>query len=222
MKIKLTVFKSSHILTCSFMSQFLGLSYLSFKSLVQNSVFPALHSVRNTVGMKATLIVKQQEAFLQERAQPRWILIRLVCAPRGHNYPHQRRSGFLSKWTLSCHLPKMYQTLLLCWKTCALLEPSLRSFGLMNRTEEILLFLTCLTSQPLFGTLLLLCCPSLGTSSAICINEIGLGHGWTGNRETLSDKTVQEEFNFPSSTVNVHSTSWNAGLSSGQRSEVAG
>jgi len=134
------------ILTCSFMTQFLNLSYLSFKSLMQNSVFQGSYSVRNTVGMKATLIVKQQEAFLQEKAQPRWILIRLVCAPRGHNYPHQRRSGFLSKWTLSCHLPKMYQMLLLCWKTSALLKPRLHSFGLMSRTEEMLLLLTRLTS----------------------------------------------------------------------------
>lgn len=36
---KCTIFRSAHILTCSFMSQFLGLSYSSFKSLVWNSVF---------------------------------------------------------------------------------------------------------------------------------------------------------------------------------------
>lgn len=181
------------------MAQFLGLSYLSFKSLVQNSVFQGLYSVRNTVGMKATLIVKQQEAFLQEKAQPRWILITLVCAPRGHNYPHQRRSGFLSKWTLSCHLPKMYQMFLLCWKTSAFLKPSLHCFGLMSRTEEILLLLTRLTSYSLFGTLFLLCPPSLDMSYTICINKIVLCHGWLGEREKLSDKKVQEEFNFPSS-----------------------
>lgn len=170
------------------MTQFLGLSYLSFKSLVQNSVFQGLYSVRNTVGMNATLIAKQQEAFLQEKAQHRWILIRLVCAPRGHNYPHQRRSGFLSKWTLSCHLPKMYQMLLLCWKTSALLKPSLHSVGLMSRTEEILWLLARLTSQSLFGTLFLLCPPSLDTSSTIRLNKIVLCHGWVGEREKLSDK----------------------------------
>lgn len=61
-----TIFRSAHILTCSFMSQFLGLSYSSFKSLVWNLTFLGSHSVRNTVGMKAILIVKQQEAFLQD------------------------------------------------------------------------------------------------------------------------------------------------------------
>lgn len=59
---------------------------------------------------------------------------------------------------------KNVPNVLLCCKTSALLEPSLHSLGLMNMIEEILLLLTCLTSQSLFGTLLLLRPPSLDTA----------------------------------------------------------
>lgn len=118
-----------HILTCRFMSPCLGLDV--FQVTGAELCLPGLTECQEHGWHESKTNSKATGGIFTggSRALPRWILIRLVCTPRGHNYPHQRRTGFLSKWTLSCHLPKMYQMLLLYGKTSALLEPSLHSFG---------------------------------------------------------------------------------------------
>lgn len=125
--------------------------------MICDSVFQRISSVEHC-WHESNTNSKNSGGILQEKAQTQMDFDN-VGMPKRVKFT-SRRSGYLSKWTLSCHLPKMYQIFLTLLKNLCILETKSYCFGLMSRTEEILLLPVLLTSYSLFSTLFLLYYPS--------------------------------------------------------------